>query len=472
MWKLFRRRLRYYLQFVPITGNALVCGLALWLLYRILYQPPALKGRAKDAGDQQTDGAFNAFQPFILLMAKIALALVLVFIALSVLSALLAWLHYLWLRHKKGAVLELQFSTETRAGRSNKVFLNAALEGALRPLLGFVKGRLFYDDYHLTGKFSLLSNKRREGSFLRRAISGRSRLTLPDIKEYQLRGGFIFFEDMLHLFSFAVAQPAGGNFYQPPVLRKRDEQEVSPKKTETTDIRIDQMRRVEGEYLNYKDFEAGDDVRRIVWKVYAKNRDLVVRVPEKFEPYASHLYFYASFHTAVSEAWVGGDYGKEMLNYFKNNVWTVYDTLAAKAFAMRYISDQPVTVPEGLKEAERIGRIISSSAWHSDKSLNSYFNVRQGTVLCISSLTDTHELSQLLESADSSTVIYFVKLSRSFRHFLPLSWLKRLIFLPPEDRLSKLRDRWTFSPLRLQIGRREKEIEALLNKSGATVQTL
>jgi hypothetical protein len=472
MWKLFRRRLRYYFQFVPITGNAVLCGLALWLLYRILYRPPVLKGRAVDPADEQADGAFNVFQPFIMLMGRIALLLIVLFIALSVFSALIAWLHFLWLKKKKGTVLELQFSTETKTGRSNKVFLNAALEGAFRPFLGFVKGRLFYDDYQLTGKFSLLSNKRREGSFLRRAINGKSRISLPDIKEYQLRGGFVFFEDMLHLFSFAVAQPAGGNFYQPPVLRKHQEQEVAPRKTETTDIRIDQMRRVEGEYLNYKDFEAGDDVRRIVWKVYAKNRDLVVRVPEKFEPYASHLYFYASFHTALREAWVAGDYGKEMLNYFKNAIWTVYDTLAAKAFEMRYISDQPATVPEGLKEADRVGRIISSSSWHNDKSLNNYFNVRQGTVLCISSLTDSHELAQLLESADSGTVIYFVKLSRSFHHFIPLSWLKRLIFLPSEDRLSKLRDRWIFSPLRLQIGRREKEIDALLKKSGATVQVI
>jgi hypothetical protein len=295
---------------------------------------------------------------------------------------------------------------------------------------------------------------------------------LPDIKEYQLRGGFVFFEDKLHLFSFAAPQPAGGNFYQPPLLREKKDQEVAPKKTETTDIRIEQMRRVEGEYLNYKDFEAGDDVRRIVWKVYAKNRDLVVRVPEMFEPYASHLYFYASFHTSIGEKWVNGEYGAEMLNYFKNNVWTVYDTLAAKEWQMRYITDQPVTVPEGLEERDRIGRIISSSTWQQDKDLAAYFNARQGTVLCISSLTDARELAQLLDTADNSLVIYFVKLSRTFRSFVAWNWLKRLLFLPPKDRLSKLRDRWVFSPLRFQLQRREKEIQTLLDKSGASVQTL
>lgn len=472
MWKLLIRKLRYYWQFVPITVNTLLCGAAIWILYKVLYRGTPAKVGAGDLSGQNEDSPISTFQPFILLMAKIAFLLLLAFIAVSALSALAAWLHYLWLKQKKDVVLQLQFNTETKNGKSNKVFLNAALEGAFRPLLGFVKGRLFYDDFQLTDKFSLLGNKRREGKLLRSAIAGKSRLMLPDIKEYQLRGGFIFFEDMLHLFSFAAAQPAGGNFYQPPVLRKPQDQEVAPKKTETTDIRIEQMRRVEGEYLNYKDFEAGDDVRRIVWKVYAKNRDLVVRIPEMFEPYASHLYFYASFHTSIGENWVSGEYGAEMLNYFKNNVWTVYDTLAAKEWQMRYIPDQPITVPEGLEERDRIGRIISSSSWQRDKDLPAYFNARQGTVLIISSLTDAHELAQILDQADNSLVIYFVKLSRTFRHFVAWNWLMRLIFLPPKDRLNKLRSRWVFSPLRLQTQRREKEIEALLKKSGASSQIL
>jgi hypothetical protein len=471
MWKLFRRKLRYYLQFVPFTVNTVLCAAAIWILHGVLYgRKASLDGG--DVSSQNSDGPISAMQPFVLLMAKIAFVLLLLLIGLSALSALFSWLHYLWLKRKKDTVLQLQFSTETKNGRSNRVFLNAALEGAFRPLLGFVKGRLFYDDYHLTDKFSLLGNKRKPGSMWRTAIAGKSRLMLPDIKEYQLRGGFVFFEDMLHLVSFAAPQPAGGNFYQPPILREQQDQEVAPKKTETTDIRIEQMRRVEGEHLNYKDFESGDDVRRIVWKVYAKNRDLVVRVPEMFEPYASHLYFYASFHTSFGDAWGSGDYGSEMLNYFKNNVWTVYDTLAAKDWQLRYIPDQPITVPEGLEERDRIGRIISTSMWQQDKDLSSYFNARQGTVLCISSLTDVRELGQLLDIADSSTVIYFVKLSRTFRQFVAWNWLKRLVFLPPKDRLGKLRDRWIFSPLRVQLQRREKEIQALLDKGSATFQVL
>ena len=471
MWKYARQRLRYYFQFVPVTLNTLLFAAVMWIIYHYLFGGN-LKPGPGDISGQNEDAPMTSLRPFMLLMAKIAFALVLLLVALSVLSAIGAWAWYLYLKKKKGAQLQLHFSTETGNGRSNRIFLNAALEGAFRPLLGFVKGRLFYDDYRLTDKFPLLSDKRQSGKLLRFAIGGKSRLSLPDIKEYQLRGGFIFFEDMLHLFSFAAPQKSGGAFYQPPVLRGGQDDDVAPKKTEQTDIRIDQMRRVQGEYLAYKDFEAGDDVRRIVWKVYAKNRDLVVRIPELFEPYASHLYFYTTFYSAVGDTWVEGAYGAEMLNYFKNAVWTVYDALSAKEFAMHFIPDQPVTIPEGLPERDRIGRTISSSSWQRDKSLSAYFNARQGTVLCISSLTDLRELASLLDEADSSTMIYFVKLSNTFRHIVAWNWFKRLLFLPPKDRLGKLRGRWTFSPLRTQIRRREREIEALLQKTHAVSQTL
>lgn len=407
----------------------------------------------------------SAFLPFALLMLKISMWFILAIVGLSLLSTVATWAHYLWLKHTKGASLQLKFETETRDGKNGKLYLHALLAGARRPLLGFVKGRLFYDDYSLTDHFSLLSNQKKEKSLWRAAITGKSRLLLPDIKEYELKGGFIFFEDMLHLFSLAVSQPIAGHFYQQPVLLEEADKDVFPKKTERTDVRIEQMRRVEGEYLNYKDFEAGDDVRRIVWKVYAKNRDLVVRVPEMFEPYASHLLFYASFHAAVKTTWLGEELLKEMLNHYKNNVWTIYDTLARKDWEMRYIADQAFHTPEHFTPAERDARIIANAGWQTDTSLSAYFNARKGAVLCISSLTDPEDLRNILEQCDSGTVVYFIKCSEVFRHAVAWHWFKRLMLLPPDDRLSKMRTRWLLSPIRSSIRKRERLLEEILTKS-------
>ncbi len=459
-WKYIRQRIRYYLQFNPFTLNTGICALAAWLGYRLLYRPLPKAGM-----DTEDDSTASAFRPFVMLLGKMALLLLLALVLISILSTIATWLYYIYLKNSRGAALQVAFTTETKTGRKNKLYLNAVIDSARRPLLGFIKGRLYYDDYRLTDKFSLLSNKRSEGGFLRKAIGGRSRLMLPDIKEYDLRGGFVFFEDMLHLFSLAVPQKIAGQFYQPPVLRNEEDRDVAPRKTETLDVRIDQMRKVEGEYLSYKNFEAGDDIRRIVWKVYAKSRDFVVRQPERFEPYASHLYFYASFYASLNKAWLDDGYGQEMLNYYKNSIWTVYDTLARKEWEMRYLPDQSFSIPENLGAGERATRIISNSTWQTDTPLSGYFNARQGTVLCISSFTDPHDLENILEQCDSGTILYFAKCSSVFHHFAPFTWIKRILFLPPNDRLAKLRTRWTFSPIRIKVLRNERLISNILSQS-------
>ncbi len=452
-WKQTKWKIKYAWQYFPFTLNTVLCGGVVWGAWYLLYTPTP-KGEEP-----------SAFLPFIIIMGKMALWFMAGIVALSVLSTFFCFFYYLWLRKNKGAYLQVGFTTDTRKGKKSKLFLNARLDGALRPVLGFVKGRLFYDDRQMTERFGLLSAKRKEQSLRREAITGRSRMELPDIKEYELKGGFVYFQDMLHIFSLAVAQPVGGHFYQPPVLLEQDDVDVAPKKTENMDVRIEQLRRVEGEHLSYKDFEAGDDVRRIVWKVYARNRELVVRVPEMYEPYASHLYFYASFHAAVKQQWMGEGYLKEMLNYYKNYVWTVYDTLSKKEWEVRYISDQSFAIPDQLTETERVARVISNSSWHKDMGLPQYFNPRTGAVLCVSSLTDPQELTNLLDRCDTATVVYFVRLSRVFRHFVPLTLLSRLIFSAPQDRLSRLRARFTFSPMRIQLQRKEREIEDILKKS-------
>lgn len=397
-------------------------------------------------------------------MGKLAFWFIVALVLVSMFSTLAAYFYYTWLKASGGNELQVAFETEGRKNGRNRVYLQATLEGAFRPILGYVKGRLYYDDNVMTERFSLLTNKRLPRSFRRTAIAGKSRLYLPDVKEYELKGGFVYFQDMLHIFSLAVSQPLSGHFYQPPELSKGPEDEVSPKKTENLDVRIEQLRRVDGEYLNYKDFESGDDVRRIVWKVYAKNRDLVVRVPEMFEPYASHLHMYASFY-GEGKLRLSNAYAQEMLNYYKNCVWTVFDTLSKKEWEVKYIADQAITLPDQLAEPDRVAKVITGSNWHADKNLLSYFSPKTGAVLCVSSFTDVDQLAELLEVCDPSTVIYFVKLSGNMRSLAPLTWVFRLLLQPPKDRLSRLRSTWAISPFRFQVQKRERAIESVLKSS-------
>lgn len=461
-FKQFFKKARYYSQYFPFTLHTVFYGVAVLVVYRVVvHKVPT-----------NTDELLPTGFPFILLMAKIALLFFLLMVLLSLISTLACWLYFLWLRKKKGTQLSLRFDSETHTDKQTTLFLNAQLEGVFRPLLGFVKGKLFYDDWETTGMFSMMSGKRKEHSFWRAAITGKSAMQLSDIKAYELKAGFIYFQDMLHLLSLSVAQPIRGQFYQPPVATPFEEADISPKHTEQTDVRIEQMRRVEGDYLNYKDFESGDDVRRIVWKVYAKNRDWVVRIPEMFEPYASHVYLYASFHVAERTAWWEHNFFKEMLNYYKNKVWTVYEAFSKKEWELRYIPDQMITISESLTASEHTARLISHSNWQTTNPLIPYFNPKKGAVLCVSSFTDPHALQEVLERCDVTTVVYWVKCSNVFQQHAAWNIFKRLLFLPPDNRLNKVRTTWLFSPFRWVVQKREKALADIIKKSSVTVQVL
>lgn len=457
-WKNLRKRLRYYLQYFPLTPNAFITAIALWLCFRAIKPAELVKGEE-----------VSSFRPLILLMGRTALWFIVALIGFSLISTFICWLYYIWLQGRSNYQLEFRFQP---SGKSKGLWMETLLRKARRPFLGFIKGRLFYDNYGMTDKFTLASNKRQPQQFWREGVSGKSMLRLPDIKEYTIKGGVIYFEDMLQLLSLPATQGTRGHFYQAPDRADIDNHDALPRKTEQTDTRIEELRKVEGEYLNYKGFESGDDVRRIVWKVYAKSRDLVVRIPEIFDPYASHVYFYASFHTSLKPALNGNDFTAEMLNYYKERVWTAYDTLVGKEWEVKFIPDQQLQVPEQLNGRAFVQRVISNSSWQDNKELTGYFEPRYGSVLCISSLNDPDEVKAMLEQCSSDTVVYYVKLSDTFRSFLPWTWLKRIFILTPEDRLKRIRGRWLLQPLRLQLLKREKEIEQALQNSDVTTGRL
>lgn len=442
-------RLRYALQYVPLTRQALLVGIALWACYRVLY--PNL---------QEKGSEISSYRPLISIMGKVAFGFVVALIAFSLLSALICWLYGLWLVRRRGVALELDFK-ERPNGRG--LWLESLMKGARRPFLGFIKARLVYDGKQLSDTFLLASNQGRTRMGLKReAVSGKSVVAFPDIREYDIDGAFVYFEDMLRLFSFPIRQKKQGRFYQPPRAVDAEGKEVAPKKTEQTDIRIERMRRVEGEYLNYKDFETGDDLRRVVWKVYARSRELVVRIPEIMDPYASHIYFYASFYTDLRNPSGQGALSMALLNHYKNRVWTAYDTLQKQGIEVRYKPDR--TGVEG-----DVQRQISQAQWQDALPAANYFDARQGSVLCISSMNEPDDVRQALDSCGPDTVVYFIKLSDTFKSNLGLTLLARIFLRPPDDPLKRLRLQWSISPLRLQLLKREKAIEGLLNNTHAEI---
>lgn len=381
--------------------------------------------------------------------------------SISVITVVLAWAHYLLIKRSTTTpLLKIKFG-EGNHSNAGLIPLELTLFSVIRPFLGIIKTRLLFEDLLMTEDLVLNRNYKIENKLFRDAIVGTNYIKLHDRKEYNLLKIFIFFEDIFRLFSFPYIERGEKLMYVTPPNMKLQALEILPNKSEEQEQRILLPKKIQGEYVNYKSFEAGDDIRRIVWKIYAKNKELVIRIPEVTDPYASHIYFYSSFYNALGDK-LSSSFDHEFLNFFKDKVRNIYDSIAENGFEMRYKSDQDLNITSGMDNHDTVIYQVTSSRWHKNVTVNDLFGKVADGVLVISSLTSTKDLAQALENKQAGTYIILVKLSELFNHRSPIS-IKSIFFRSPETAITTLKRNWMISGYKRRVLKNEKELTNMIN---------
>lgn len=409
----------------------------------------------------------SSFTDIFKLLVKTGFWFVLAIIVFALLSVLLSYIIFI-VQKKKNKV---SFSIRTGASveSTNQQTLQTvhiSIAPVLKPFVGFIKLRLMYDGDNYSKKFVLAEESQRKIFTTR--FAGDYTWELPAIREYHVDKLMIYFEDMFQFFSLTVSLPVKDRFYTQPLQKKVKDIQLSPRKTEETETRIEELKRIEGEFLNYKNFEDNDDVRRIVWKIYAKNKELVVRIPEVLDPYASHAYMYASFHSSFD---IEGNDTAEIyfLNYYKTIVWSIYQQLGKQGFALRFIPDQQTGTAQTNDENQAVQYKIITSSWHNQKDLKAYANAKDASIVVLSSFCDADDLQTVMDTHGGSTVFVFVKLSRSLRGSYIGNLLSWIFVQQEKNEIELYKSKWNLSLLRPKIIQNEKKLEALLEKYSKTV---
>jgi hypothetical protein len=427
-------------------------------IYFVVFAAAAFVG-GKMLGQNEIN-ANSSFADIFTLLLKVALWFCVAIISVAFLSVLVSYLFFLLKKKKSG--INFNISTDFKESELHqKQTVRLRISPVLKPLFGFIKLRLLYDHAHYSNKFSLLENSNRK--FFSTTIEGTYHWPLPEIKEYHVQKAVLYFEDIFQFFSIAVNLPAQNKFFTQPTTQDVKNLSVLPRKTEETNTRIEQLRKVEGEYLNYKNFENNDDVRRIVWKIYAKNKELVVRIPEIMDPYASHVYLYASFFSNFP---VAGNGAVEVpfLNYYKVIIWSVYQNLVKQGFDVRYIPDQEVAKDNFSEEQQYIKYSISTSNWQQSKDLKSYVKTADASVVIISSLSDVDEVKDIIENYGKDITFIFIQLTDSFRNQGVIDWLQWVFVENAKNDIDVYKRGWSFSPLRNKLKENEARLKEVVNK--------
>lgn len=440
--RLILKRIGFYL---PFTIYFVLFLIGVFLGYRWL--------------NKQANIPDSAYKDVFLLLLTIALGFCVVIICFGFISVLAAFV-FIKLKQKNNKV-DFQINQLADNKSSIKQQISIKINPILKPLLGFIKVRLNYDDNFYSEKFSLIN----EGNFtfFNLSVNGVYNWNLPEIREYKVQKAIIYFEDFFQFFSLAIRLSTNKTFNTLPETETVKDIKPFPRKTEETVTRIEELKKVEGELINYKNFESNDDVRRIVWKIYAKNKELVVRIPEIMDPYASHIYLYTSFYTSIN---VSGNEIFEIpfLNYYKTACWSLYKQLLNKGLEVRTISDQSIPNKNFSSQEEQIQYGITVSKWQNEMSLKEYVKTNNASIVVISSLSNLNEVKELLDQFGNQISFVFVSLTESFKKQGIGDWMTWLFLQKEKDKTEIYKTNWAVSTLRLKVIENENEIKGLLDK--------
>ncbi|MBP6456385.1 MAG: DUF58 domain-containing protein [Chitinophagaceae bacterium] len=405
----------------------------------------------------------NSFSEITSLMIKISIIIILIFIFISFCSTLFCYIYFIIKEKRNPKAIHIAMSIGDEHKNYKNLLIDTELPQTFKPLFGYIKSLFVYNNFEMTDK--LLLNKVHYIPFWRKNLSLQSKnsLTLPDIKEYKFQKSLIFFEDMLHFFSFAVSKQIDTQLVNLPRDQELTNTSIPISSSIENKTRIEKLKKVDGEWIDYKKYEQNDDVRRIVWKIFAKNKELVVRKVETLNPYASLVNLLCSFYFPENLFLVNDDYKNEMMNFYKNCIWSFSEEIKKLELDLNIIFDQQIQVPPTTLNINAYK--ISLCEWQNENRIITLNNKKENNLIIINSLIPSKELNLILENIPLNTKLVYVKMSALFEQKKWQNWLKNIFYLSNEDRLSILRSKWYFYPLRKKIMLNEDENEQLLNNA-------
>ncbi len=431
------------MQFFPLRLNFFVFLFLVILIYRFAQQP------AIDT---------SSFHHFLALMSKIGFVILVVVFVLSLLSAVAACLYFIRHRH----FFNVQIIKREKEDE-HSVHVKTTIEKIVRPLLGNISVRYLYNETELSPQF-ILSNKKYFSVLPE--MGHESSIELPNIKEYNLEGALLSFQDLFRFFSFTFKNSIQSQFINLPYEVAQKKLAVEPKTTQTDEVRTNTLRKISGEWLEYKKYEATDDIRRIVWKAYARNRELIIRQQEVLSPFASHINCYISFY---NDKFFPQNALDAMSDFYKNYVWSFYKEISATDFEIKLHFDQ-FKLP--IAESSLIAEQIAQANWQDEQFPNDFFDPQKGSVLFLHSLIPSPEMEKVLANCTKNTLIIYIDVTAIFEEKTKMPFWKKIFLKPKNIRNEELVKSWRRSPNRFSLKNQLEEHQQLLQNTVAQIEII
>lgn len=251
----------------------------------------------------------------------------------------------------------------------------------------------------------------------------------------------IYFEDIFQFFSLSRKIPVQLQFYRKPEAEAVDKIKIAPSQSSEEEAIAMSRKKIQGEMFQYKHFESSDNVRRIVWKIYAKNRELMVRSPEWQKAYASKILIFADF-SAPEKIVAENLYNHYFLNQYKTFLFSIIHQLQKDGQEVSLICSQNAT---RINVGKEIATAIAEANWDTKSAIQTPEN----TI----SLHITTPISTIQLTNNNNKYMF------SFSKHLPVlksrNLLKRIFIEQKDDEDYGIIADWEMSHFRKEIVEKE-----------------
>lgn len=406
---------------------------------------------------KQTLGYFindeaSSYHAIATLLLKLVYAITGVILSFSVLFLLLPYLSNVFHSFRRPILPDLKPISVNRTAFSIPAFLLPFLGSVSVRLVPFQKASSVLTVFQSTALFPL---------FMRGELHWKQEL----VDLYRIQFIIIYHSDFLNLFRLPLKINLKVNLSRWPQSEEVVSRVVPAAVAKSDVFRIEDLKKIDGEYLSYKSFEEGDDIRRIVWNIYARNRELVIRQPEIMNPYASHINFVPLFYSENLSI-VPQTIVRFCLSEYKQKIWRLYLELSNGKIEVRYQSALTVDVHYSTDQ-KGIRDSITEAEWLSIQNDAFHFPKRFPAVMVLSAFASDELLDTVLVHPEI-TLIY-VSLDQFTLRKRPL--LEK-IFLNDNQSVRTAMDVWSVHPLYRQLQLKEqKRLSSFKNNPQVKVLT-
>ncbi len=373
--------------------------------------------------------------------------------------AFLVFLPLLSLLTLIGSILFFLFQKNNLAiaWRHNRLEVNRMVQ----PLMGFVRVHLLHQKEVCSELVLLLPTSKSGFIFLSGAMDSAA-LQAADVVRAETMDGLVFhFEDPFRFFSISFFKSVALERLQLPDAPAENTDWLYSKHPEREEEHTPHMQRRAGDWLHLKSFEPGDDVRRIVWTLYARHKALMVRWQDQQDPYGDTLRAYVSFNAMDSIHIDPHLFGYAETQY-KQRLFAILKGFLQEGVLLDWRTDYVPWV-KGISLDVLAGE-LTRATWHANNPPLQNTDLPSPSLVFVSSVDTPQQVEQMAACWPDALFVHI----NLFQPLTKRSWrsrLKSLLFKPNPILNTSLYNTWWRHPLRARIMKNENHIKELLQQS-------